>query len=336
MYLFSLLSITYYYFLYLMLFKNKEILKYGIFLSMLFILYFIRLDTTDMKEYYFIYENYDKLSKDRLSRYEPGFLLLIEYFSYLSFSKEMFYGLVSTFNMLAVFLLCSKFKKSFYFSIILYFSTYFIYNEQIQIRQGISTALIIFSILIYLKIRNIKSILIFILSPFFHYGSLICIPFIFLIKINLRAFYLICIFLSIILGYVFGFLFIIEKIGYDTLTSISALSYLESENNYRIDFFSLRNIKGLLFSSIVLYLWNYISSDYRLYFVSKIYLFGVMIQFLFADIYIYSIRLSQFLLITEVIIIPEILIILGLRQYKILSICYVICLIQFSKYLYIS
>ena len=150
-------------------------------------------------------EHFDKsgLETNQLDRFEPGFELLMLLINKLGGNADFFFFLIAfiiTLTYLIFFKnICLQSKKNHFvnlsdFSIIftcLLFSNWYLTLTTNGIRQGVSIVLLYMALyyLVFLKKRWVFLTL-FLFSISFHYSSLIVLPFIFLLRFNLKSIFI--------------------------------------------------------------------------------------------------------------------------------------------------
>jgi hypothetical protein len=132
--------------------------------------------------YFYNIEYTDKLNLLFDGGFEPGYLLINYIFSW---SNNGYIGVFLTFSFLTVsinYYFIQKYSPYIGISFLLYFSHLFLNTEMIQIRGGLATSVLLFS-LKYLVSRDIlKYLLVVFIAGSVHYFALIAIPLYFIFR----------------------------------------------------------------------------------------------------------------------------------------------------------
>ncbi|WP_114785928.1 EpsG family protein [Vibrio tetraodonis] len=282
-----------------------------IFIIIIVITWFFRDHNSDYLAYLEFYnlvqsssiEDVFELSKAR--DFELGFVALISFLASFLPSPELAMLIVTSSVLFVYFYIFHCDRELFLQFLMLYISSYFIFNEMVQIRQGIGACLIIASLYFYSK-SNMFFYL-FPLGSFFHISSITGIIAIPLKAIDNRYIYIYGVLVSLIFGFFIGSDIIINFSSnfFEVPEKIS--SYQKSVYSLDISIIELRNIKSLLICLFIFLYWKELNLDNTSSLFCKSYIIGVAISYLFSDFYILSIRLSQGFMFLEVFMIPLIL-----------------------------
>lgn len=300
-----------------------------LFIILSILLIYLKFDTTDKDAYLQLYnipsiEKFFSIDLNSINeRYEPLFKLLMLSSSSIYLSATMFYGLL---GLTSLFLLFYSLKKQpidiAINSIILYIALYYIFNEHIQIRQGIATNLI----LLHIYLRSIKSKYAYLpafIAPSFHYTSVAALPFLFILNSNSKQLYLYSFLIALIIGYIADNLNAFKTLSSTGLLPNSMTAYItHSLYGSSANLLSLGVLKSIVISYCIFYLWDNLKNNKHIFLCAKLFILGAVIQLLLLDFYIASIRFSKFLLVTEILLIPYIL--LNLTTKKITSVLIII------------
>lgn len=148
------------------------------------------------------YVGADYFNYIRILEYAPSLDNIFDFQSFLLVHTEPFYYLlnvlIKTFfdSYYPIFLLTAllavginsynynKYSKFVILSLLIYFSHLFLYKEMIQIRAGLASAILLFSIQSLYKREKLKYFGVVIVASGFHAGALIFLPFYFFYKSN--------------------------------------------------------------------------------------------------------------------------------------------------------
>lgn len=296
--------------------------------------------TPDTQIYLNIFKNIDKYPLYSLSAFyeessiELGFGWILYTISFITNSPTILFTIISFSIFTILYLTTKKLNLNPLLILAVYISSsYFIYLQFMQIRQGISSLLALYIALnlINLSRKNCSILNIFILLALsilcisIHQSSilLLILAIFYIVSLNknfsLRLFKLILV--SIILFFSTLSSFLLELI---TPLSQRLMDYKISEYNYNLPIISMINIKSLMIFFIILFFMNkelYKSSSFKF----LVFIFTVSFSFRlgFYDFAILGGRLASTLSIVEIFILPQI--ILSLRPpFKILLVPYIV------------
>jgi len=286
--------------------------------------WFFRDSNIDYNQYVYYFDSLKKgNSLFDLFYYEIGFSLISILFSFTWLDAKQFYMLLLVIIICIYCFVFYKDKKFTYLYLSYYLSSYYILYEQVLIRQGIATALLL--LCVYLYSESSRRYYLFFIPPLFHSASIIGFLFFIFDKVSNKKVYSFLVVCMFIFGFWIGidpiFNFILRFIDSEKIMSYSLSIY-----NQPLSLDSMKNIKLLIISCCIFFLWDDMRKDKFLFNMSKFYLIGVMISFLFSEFYIFSIRLSQIFLVSEIIIVPKILEMLKIKYWK--EICFIFCILN--------
>jgi hypothetical protein len=240
------------------------------------------------------------------SNYEYGFLVIMAILAKFYLPHEILFLTYSSAAIFIILFLASKNRELIIPTLFIYSTTYYLWNEHVQMRQGLSSALFLLS-LYFINNHKIKSSL---CAGFF---SALChrSGYFFLLGVYLRyklfdkRSWLLILFFGFLLGQIFG--------GYKLLMFLDSFGILHWKlSDYltsdiftgAISFFSFRVLKSVVITSCILYFWKRLQNYSFMFLLAKVYLLGVFFQFLLIDFYILSIRISQFFMLSEIFLLP--------------------------------
>ncbi len=239
---------------------------------------------------------------------EPTFYYLTYLTNYLNSNITL---LILIFSILGVSLKCiaiSKLTEFWLYSILVYFSFFYLIQEMTQIRVGIASAFILLSIK-PLKKNNLLKFLVYIfIGTIFHYSTLFILPVIFLNKNYLsKVFYFL-----IPLGFIIHFsplnpLSILEVIPIESFSK-KFNTYKNLSTNQNINPFGIWNIFRCVICYLLLWKWKYFQSknEYSVLLI-KFYILSVFLFLSFSKIPTFAFRICDLYAIVEVILIPFVL-----------------------------
>jgi hypothetical protein len=249
-------------------------------------------------------EYYNDVLDHSFSTVEPSFVLITEFVN-STFHNVLFLFIIYAFlgvlfKYIAINLL-TEFRLQ---SVLVYFCNFFLVLEMTQIRAGVASGLLLLCIK-PIKERKIWPFLFFaLLAFFFHYSALVILLFYFLSseKINKKIY-----FSLIPLGFLIYFLKINLFFFLDFLQVGLIQSKFESYSTYdsEINLFNYLYLSRILLGSLLLWKINLIQekNSYGIILI-KIYFISLFVFCAFATIPGISSRVSELLLIVEILLIP--------------------------------
>lgn len=271
------------------------------------------LNTTsnDYREYIDMFKQASMLPLDQYSQIHGEFVFLaISGFIYNLFdTHEYVFLFISTISVFITFYVIFKDSKLAFLSVLIYLSHAFLNKEMIQIRAGITSAIILVAISMQSKNEKWKPLLLIFISGLFHTSGLIAIiPYFLCSFINIsKQVKLSCILITLACIFYFlnGFKLSIPILQSFGLLSDSVQNYLVwDEYNYDLGFFNPNTIKQL----IVLFFAAYYFSENKFYATYYCYFYiGVCWLIAFSSTAIIAARVSSILSVSELILIPAIL-----------------------------
>ncbi|MGF7409754.1 EpsG family protein [Providencia alcalifaciens] len=247
-------------------------------------------------------EQYDKIHGE-------FFFLAISGVIYNLFgTHESVFLLISTISIVVTFYIIFKDSKLAFLSVLIYLSHAFLNKEMIQIRAGITSAIILVAISMQSKNEKWRPLLLIFISSLFHTSGLIAIIPYFLCRfINIsKQVKFSCILITLACTFYFldGFKLSIPILQSFGLLSNSVQNYLVwDEYNYDLGFLNPNTIKQL----IVLLFAAYYFRENKFYATYYCYFYiGVCWLIAFSSTAIIAARVSSILSVSELILIPAI------------------------------
>ena len=282
--------------------------------------------------------SYNYFTAESMAFYEPAFyiiplvgkLLVGHYYSFFSFAL---FAILGTYYKLKAF----SISNSFFLSVLLYISNYYLLHEMIQIRVGVASGILLLSIKqVYNK--NFIGFLILVLTAcFFHYSSILFLP-LYLVKtdrINTRLYIAV-----IIISYIIA----VVKLNLFNIVSISSLSpkielYLErAERGEDIipNIWSPTAIINTVVTLLILLKSNIVNEKNKyVYVLLKCNVLSIVIFLIFLPVPVFSVRLSELFGIVQLCLFPAVIYVF---REKIIGygIVVFISLFNLFKYFYLS
>ncbi|MGL4364087.1 MAG: EpsG family protein [Bacteroidales bacterium] len=258
------------------------------------------------------YAAYVEMFNQSITNVELSFFLITKFiktFSANSIWLFVVYALLGVYLKLRA---IKAFSEFWLFSILIYFSYFFILHELTQIRVGVATGFFLFAVKAIYD-RNLKFFLVFVgLASFFHYSAIIILPLWFLSqkKINLLFYALL-----IPSAYLFYFLninlveLVIENIPFQYIQDKYSIYKLFQQE--KIGGFEKINVFGKVF--LVKYLLYYLllwknkfiaSQNKYALLLMKVWGIGLALFVFLATMPVFAFRVSEILSVVEFITIP--------------------------------
>jgi hypothetical protein len=212
-------------------------------------------------------------------------------------------------------------SEFWFFSILIYFSYFFILHEMTQIRVGVAIGFILISIK-HIQDQNIKWFLLTVLlASFFHYSALIILPFYFLNPNKIEFKY----YLLIPIGYLL-FVFELSPLKIISMLNINILIekfkfYEPLAMKHPLNVFSFFQLFRCLFCVVLLWKWQVLQlkNKYAVILI-KLYIFSCFFLVAFSDIPPFASRFSEMFASVEIILIPFLLYLIPNREKAVLLI----------------
>ena len=281
-------------------FKNSFFVLSGV---LLFLIAGFRSDdvTNDYTGYV---DYYNDIINDSFSRVEPSFIYISKLVDH-TFHNVLYLFVVYAFlGICFKYIAISTLSQYKIHSVFIYFCSFFLILEMTQIRAGVATGLVLLCIK-PIKERKFFTFLFFsLIAFFFHFSALVILLFYFLDsnKINRKIY-----FALIPLGYLIYFsninlFFFLDFLKID-LIQVKFESYSTYDND--INLFNAVYLSRILLASFLLLKINIIKekNDYAVLLI-KIYFISLFIFSAFASIPGISTRVSELLLVVEIILTP--------------------------------
>ena len=270
----------------------------------------------DIDRDYYVYKNY-WFTKNISGTVEESFVIIRDILKY-----NLFLSITTLFVVYAVLGVYAKLigirvmAYSFYASVLVYFSHYFILHEFTQIRVGVATGFMIIALYFAYK-RNLYWFLVVgAIAILFHYSLVFLLPLYFLGNgRNLKLFYLL-----IPVGYAYYFMSNVMNVNIpipyfqeriETYQTLQDLGFIEVEE---VNIFNA----VLLVRITLLYTFFYFADkiaevDRKIYLLVKIYAISIFSFLFLAKMPVFAFRISELLGVVEILIIPYLLLIIRNR-----------------------
>ncbi len=242
---------------------------------------------------------------------EPTFILISKIVNRLADNSLYLFVIYSLFGVILKFYAINRLTRYRLLSVLIYYSGFYLLYEMTQIRVGVAAGLLLLCIK-PIKDKNIYSFMVLAIIAFlFHYSAIVIFPLYFLNgeKLNNKLYLLsipaaYCIYYSNI--QIFTFLDLIQMPLIQDKYSI----YREAASlDNTINLFNYVLLSRCMLAFLFLWKWKLLAKT-NIYSVIliKIYLIAIFIYIAFADTPGISSRISELLMVVEIILIPFLLI----------------------------
>lgn len=261
------------------------------------------------------YETYQmmfhKISNGINVNIEPTFYYITYFINYVQSNISL---LILIFSIIGVTLKCialSKLTEFWIYSILVYFSYFYIIQEMTQIRVGIASAFILLSIQPLKKNNLIKFLGLICIGTLFHYSTLFILPVLFLNKNYISKVFYFLIPISFIIHFSpLNQLSILQYIPIESF-SMKFETYKYLSSNQTVNPFGIWNIFRCVVCFLLLWKWKYFQTkNENSVLLIKMYILSVFMFLSFSKIPTFAFRISDLYAIVEVILIPFVLYVL--------------------------
>jgi len=275
------------------------------------------------RDYYGYIRYYSLVLHQSFSRIEPSFIKITHIVDKL-FSNSLYLFII--YALLGVFLkfyAINKLTRFRLLSVLIYFSGFFLLFEMTQIRAGVAAGLLLLCIEPIKERRLGLFLFLASIAFFFHYSAIVIFPLYFLNghKLNSKI-YLILIPVAYLLYFLKFNLISFFNLIPISLIQIKIHSYYYYASVNKINLFNYVHLFRCLLAYLFLWKWKLIAetNDYSII-LTKIYVIAIFIFVALGNIPSISSRISELLMVVEIIMIPFLTIIM---KPKYLSISFVI------------
>lgn len=228
-----------------------------------------------------------------------------------------------------------KYTNYFWLSFLIYFCTFFILQEMNAIRAGVACGFMLLSINYWGKKDYIATLLLLLISGFFHYSFLILIPLIFLVQNNKK--YLVYYILLIPIAYILYY-----SIDFSIIATFFSFTYAKEKLSGYDDEINMTNVLSTvffikIFLIFILYFYRKIleKKNENFYLFLKLYCIGIFIVIALAKYPAASMRFMDLFIIVELFLIPLICYLFP-KKLRFIPITLIVIYSYFYFYLYID
>lgn len=182
---------------------------------------------------------------------------------------------------------------------------YFLTMNMHSSRTSVAAAFGLIFIILFYKKKWVMALLCFVIAVSFHSSALILVS-VFLARVSLKKLFYILFSTFFVLLFVSPFELVIkifESVGLGRLSSIMQMYITSGEYGYAMKLYDPRIILGVMIVVLIFYCQKHISKYFDIYYF-KLYIIGVLLMITFSDVVIVAWRVSYFVLLIGVIVIP--------------------------------
>lgn len=259
------------------------------------------------KDYLGYIEYFDNVLTHSFSVVEPSFILITNAIDLLNGNYLHLFIIYALFGVFLKFYAIHKLTQFKLLSVLIYFCSFFLLLEMTQIRAGVAAGLLLLCI-DPLKERKFGQFMVFAsLAFFFHYSAIVIFP-LYLLKVNNinKSYYTILIPLSYLIYFLkFDVFFFTNYIPIPLIQSkLESYKYYTSLNS-TINVFNFVHISRCLLAYFFLWKCNFFAETNKYSIIlTKIYFIAIFIYLAFAQIPAISSRVSELMIVVEIILIP--------------------------------
>lgn len=265
------------------------------------------------RDYLGYLEYYKNVLHHSFTRVEPSFILITHTVDKLFKNNIYLFIIYALLGVSVKFIAIDRLTSLRLLSVLIYFSGFFLLFEMTQIRAGVSAGLLLLCIE-PIKERQIgKFLILATLASLFHYSALSIFPLYFLKGDNMNLkLYVFLIPISYIIYYSKVNLFFFTNYIPIPLVQIKMSSYFHHASvDSTINVFNMVHLSRCVLAYLFLWKWR-IMSETNVYSVIliKIYIIALFIFVAFGSVPGFSSRISELMMIVEIILIPYLTIIM--------------------------
>lgn len=290
---------------------------------------------SDMSEYNYYYNN---IINNNYVNVESTYKIMSIFFNDIGLGFRTVYFVYVFISLLLILKACNNNKvKSIVF--LLYVSSCLIILNFIQVRSGLAIAIIFYAVSISNK-NKVRSYILILIAPLFHYSTVLFIPVFFVARylsnINIKIKHIIFFILLIVLSLVFkgGVVDVIYNISPSIIKSKIAVYKLSQENEgFNINVFSVNFVFVYICLSFYLLHFKVLSREIKIYFYIVFVLLLIVINI--SPFSAISLRYFYMVNIFNIILISNLNQVVSRLFYIPLIIIYVIANIYYSYMLFV-
>jgi hypothetical protein len=264
---------------------------------------------------------YNDVLHHSFARVEPFFILIVHIVDKL-FNNNLYLFIIYAFLGISLkFFAINRLTTLPMLSVLIYFSGFFLLFDMTQIRAGVAAGILLLCIEPIKERKLGKFLILVVLASLFHYSALSFIPFYFLRgdSLNIKL-YVFLIPVSYIIYYSKVNLFFFTNYIPIQLVQIKMNSYFHHATvDSSINVFNMVHLSRCILAYLFLWKWK-LMSDSNIYIILliKIYFIALFIFVAFGSVPGFSSRISELLLVVEIILIPYLAVIMKPKYLSVL------------------
>jgi hypothetical protein len=257
-------------------------------------------------------EYYQDILNNDFTNVEPTFILIVRFVDLLFRSPILIFIIYSILGVTTKFVAINRLTPYQHFSVLLYFSVYFLLFEMTQIRAGVAGGILLLCIKPIFERKFFLFLGLCFLAILFHFSAIVILPLYLLNPFKTRkSFFLLLIPLSYLIYFSNLNLFSIISeyaIPFGLLqTKVSSYTSYAQDDNY-INVFNYLHVARCLICFFFLINANFFHSKLKYFnILIKIYVLGLFFYVSLAFIPGIASRISELLLIVEIILVPYVI-----------------------------
>ncbi len=249
---------------------------------------------------------------------EIGFYLVAGVIKWFGFSESwvlffVFAALAVTINVASL----RRYSNYIGYAFFLYLCFYFFGREMGQIRQGLATSILFWSVRYVIK-RDVKRfILVVLVASAFHVSSLVILPLYFIGNLSFsRRLYCIVLLSGLVLSFVPWHNYILPFLP----SNLPGLDYIGTVYDEPYSLFSISMLRRILPAILVLVWYRALAerSDSRFLVFRNMVIIGAFLSLLFREIGIFAERLTVPYLFAEIVVYPELFVVYKSRHWRLI------------------
>lgn len=252
---------------------------------------------------YLLTDNFEKVINPEVHA-EIGFRFISFLGNFFGFGEQYIIIVMAMLALIPVAYVIYKYSPYKILSLIVWMP-YFLTMNMHSSRTSVAAAFGLLFISLYYKKKWISALICLAIAVSFHTSVLILLC-VFFVKFSLKKLSLILVFALSVLIFVSPFdllISIFNILGLERLSDFLLIYLASDDYGYPMKIYDPRIILGVCLVFLILKYQKYISQQYDMYFY-KIYIIGVLLMIVFSSVVIMAWRISYFLLLISVIVIP--------------------------------
>jgi hypothetical protein len=262
------------------------------------------------RDYQGYIEYYNDVINQSFLGVEPTFSFISHLVNTISNNNLYLFVIYALFGVLIKFYAIKKLTHLWLFSALIYFCNFFLLHEMTQIRIGVASGLLLLSIVPIQERQTGKFLILMLLAVSFHYSAIVGLPLYFINgnKFNIKIYSILIPFAYLVYFMNFNLFSLIGEASIPIhLIQIKYASYSSANIEFgeTINPFNYVYLSRCLLSYFFIFSWRHLTKDsvYNVILL-KIYIISMFFFIAFGRTPAVSSRVSEFLMVVEIILIP--------------------------------